>query len=298
MRISQLAYYWMLLPVVVSLYACSSTAARPTTTGQPAPRQANNHEVILATTTSTQDSGLLDVLVPRFEQQSGYQVKTISVGTGAALALGARGEADVVLVHAPAAEQQWMAQGNGTERILVMHNDFVIVGPPTDPAGIRGLHAAIDGLKKIANLHTLWVSRDDNSGTDQLEKDLWRKAGLNPKGQSWYLVSGQGMGATLTLADQKNAYTISDRGTYLARKGTLQSAILIEGDPLLLNIYHVMPVNPAKFPGIPINAQGAKAFADFLVAPETQRLIAGFGVDRYGQPLFFPDAGKTDDQLK
>lgn len=253
--------------------------------------------VILATTTSTQDSGLLDVLVPLFEQQGGWQVKTVSVGTGAALELGARGEADVVLVHAPQAEQQWMADGYGAERLLVMHNDFIIIGPPSDPASIKGDTSAPDALERVASRQAPWVSRDDNSGTDQLEKQLWKQAGIDPKGKSWYITSGQGMGATLTLADQKNAYTISDRATYLSRKSTLQSPIWVEGDRALLNIYHVMPVNPAKFPNVKLNVAGGKAFADFMVASSTQLVIADFGKDKYGQQLFFPDAGKDESKL-
>jgi tungstate transport system substrate-binding protein len=283
--------------------AAPTQTPAPKQTGAPAPTTAPTSvtrsgpsDLILATTTSTQDSGLLDVLVPLFEKQSGYQVKTVSVGTGAALALGARGEADVVLVHAPDAEKTWMAAENGTERLLVMHNDFLIVGPPSDPAGIKGEKSAAAALGKIAAKGATWVSRDDNSGTDQLEKSLWKTAGLTPSG-TWYLTSGQGMGATLTLADQKNGYTIADRATYLARTSTLQSQIAVEGDRDLLNIYHVMPVNPAKFPGVPINAVGGKAFADFMVSPETQRVIADFGKDKYGQALFFPDAGKAEDQI-
>lgn len=268
-------------------------AAKPTAV----PRDASGKEIILATTTSTQDSGLLDVLVPMFEQRSGYRVKTISIGTGAALALGARGEADVVLVHAPDAEREWMAAENGTERLLVMHNDFVVIGPPDDPAAIKGETSAIEALKKIAAKQALWVSRDDRSGTDQLEKKLWQEAGLSPKGQAWYLISGQGMGQTLTLADQKNAYTIADRATYLARKSSLQAQVLVEKDRVLLNIYHVMPVNPSKFPGVAINRDGGQAFAHFLVAAETQKVIGDFGRDKFGQPLFVPDAGKKDDEL-
>lgn len=175
--------------------------------------------VILATTTSVQDSGLLDVLVPLFEERTGYRVKPIAVGTGAALAMAARGEVDVVLVHAPEAEREFMAQGYGSERLLVMHNDFVILGPPDDPAGIRGLRSAVDALRKIAAAQATWISRDDGSGTDQLEKRLWREAGLSPKGAPWYITSGQGMGATLTLIDQKRASTLSDRGTFLAYGG-------------------------------------------------------------------------------
>lgn len=292
------------------LIACSPAPAptptspppSPTAAAAPAkptavPRTGDAKDIILATTTSTQDSGLLDVLVPQFEKSSGYRVKTISVGTGAALALGARGEADVVLVHAPDAEKQWMAQGNGTERLLVMHNDFVIVGPPTDPAGIKAEKSAVAALKKINDAQAAWVTRDDNSGTDQLEKALWKQASLTPKGQAWYLISGQGMGATLTLADQKNAYTIADRATYLARKSTLQSGVMVEGDRVLLNIYHVMPVNPAKFPDVKINAEGGQAFARFLVASETQATIGEFGKDKFGQSLFFPDAGKKEEEV-
>src|SRR5215471_13968379 len=206
-----------------------------------------NWNVILATTTSTQDSGLLDVLVPLFEKQSGYQVKTVSVGTGAALALGARGEADVVLVHAPPSELKWMANGNGTERLLVMHNDFLIVGPQGDPAHIQRTSSALDALKQIASTGATFVSRGDNSGTQQLELSLWEKDAVNPKGQPWYVESGSGMGQTLTITDQKQAYTISDRATWLAFSGKIQLPIMVERDPVLLNVYHVMPVNAAKF---------------------------------------------------
>ena len=273
--------------------APTPAAAKPTAV----PRTGDAKDVVLATTTSTQDSGLLEVLLPQFEKSSGYRVKTVSVGTGAALALGARGEADVVLVHAPDAEKEWMAQGNGAERLLVMHNDFVVVGPPNDPAGVQGEGSVKAALERIAEKQAPFVSRDDNSGTDQLEKKLWKDAGLTPKGRGWYLISGQGMGATLTLADQKNAYTITDRATYLARKGTLQSTVAVQGDRALLNIYHVMPVSPAKFPNVKVNAEGGAAFARFLVAPETQKTIGEFGRDRYGEPLFVPDAGKREDEL-
>jgi len=254
-------------------------------------------ELVLATTTSTQDSGLLDVLVPLFEQRSGYRVKTVSVGTGAALALGGRGEADVVLVHAPQAEKRWMAEGNGTERLLVMHNDFVVVGPDEDPARIRGVPRAVDALQRIADAKAAFISRGDNSGTQQLELTLWQAARIEPKGQPWYVESGSGMGQTLSIADQKRAYTISDRGTWLTRKEQLALPILVEGDPALFNVYHVMPVNPAKFPGLNINAAGGKAFADFLLAPETQAVIASFGREKYGQSLFIPDAGRPDEEV-
>jgi len=274
----------------------SAVVAAPTQP-TPVPRSGDQKDVILATTTSTQDSGLLDVLVPLFQQQTGYQVKTVSVGTGAALAIAARGEADVVLVHAPPAEVTWMAQGNGTERRLVMHNDFLIVGPAGDPAHLKGETSALAALKKLAEAQAPFVSRGDNSGTQQLELSLWQKAGIDPKGQPWYVESGTGMGQTLTIADQKQAYTISDRATWLAFTGKIQLPILVERDPVLLNIYHVMPVNPAKFPNVAINVPGGKAFADFMVAPETQQVIGNFGQDKFGQALFVPDAGKSEAEV-
>jgi tungstate transport system substrate-binding protein len=275
---------------VATVAPSPAAAAQPT----PVPRTGAEKDLILATTTSTQDSGLLDVLVPLFQQQTGYQVKTVSVGTGAALALGARGEADVVLVHAPPSEVQWMAQGNGTERRLVMHNDFLIVGPENDPAHLKGETSALAALKKLADAKALFVSRGDNSGTQQLELSLWQKDGIDPKGQPWYIESGTGMGQTLTIADQKQAYTITDRATWLAFTGKIQLPILVERDPVLQNIYHVMPVNPAKFPNVAINVPGGKAFADFMVASDTQKVIGTFGLDKYGQALFVPDAGKSE----
>jgi len=292
------------IALLVVMNGCApSVAPTPTSPPQaapqptPVPRTSNNKDIILATTTSTQDSGLLDVLVPLFQQQTGYQVKTVSVGTGAALALGARGEADVVLVHAPASEVQWMAQGNGTERLLVMHNDFVIVGPADDPARVKGETDALVALEKIADAKAPFVSRGDNSGTQQLELSLWQKDNITPKGQPWYIESGAGMGQTLTIADQRQAYTVSDRATWLSFTGRIQLPILVERDPVLLNVYHVMPVNPVKFPNVPINTAGGKAFADFIVAADTQKVIGEFGKDKYGQALFVPDAGKSEAEV-
>jgi tungstate transport system substrate-binding protein len=281
-------------PTTAPVAPSSAAAARQPT---PVPRSGNEKDIILATTTSTQDSGLLDLLVPLFQQQTGYQVKTISVGTGAALALGARGEADVVLVHAPASEVQWMQQGNGTERLLVMHNDFLVIGPAEDPARIKGETDALAALKKIADAKAPFVSRGDNSGTQQLELSLWQKINISPRGQPWYVESGTGMGQTLTIADQRQAYTISDRATWLAFTGKIQLPIMVERDPVLLNVYHVMPVNPARFPNVPINSAGGKAFADFMVAPETQKVIGEFGKDKYGEALFVPDAGKSEAEV-
>ena len=245
-----------------------------------------SNEVILATTTSTQDSGLLDVLIPAFEKANGYRVKTIAVGSGQGLAMGERGEADVILAHSPAAEEEFMAAGHGVDRRLVMHNDFVIVGPPDGPAGIKGL-VAVEALSRIARSRSSFLSRGDRSGTNALELKLWKQADITPSG-SWYQETGQGMGQTLLIANQKRAYTLSDRGTYLAQRGNLDLTILTEGDPDLLNVYHVIIVNHEK--SSRINEKGARAFAEFITSPEVQEQIRNFGVDKYGQPLFVPDA--------
>jgi tungstate transport system substrate-binding protein len=257
--------------------------------------QAQEKTIILATTTSTQDTGLLDTLVPIFEKQTGYFVKTIAVGSGQAMAMGEKGEADVLLVHSPAAEEKFMAEGYGVNRRLVMHNDFVIVGPSDDPAKIKGLKSAAEAFKKIAAAQALFLSRGDNSGTHAKEKQIWKAAGVKYEGEKWYQQTGLGMGQTLNVAAEKKAYTLSDRGTYLALAKTLNLDILVQGDAVLLNIYHVMEVNPKKWPKV--NFAGAKAFADFMVSKETQEIVRTFGVDKYGSPLFFPDAGKNEADL-
>jgi tungstate transport system substrate-binding protein len=250
--------------------------------------------VILSTTTSTQDSGLLDVIVPMFEKQSGYSVKTISVGTGQALALAGRGEADVTLAHAPTLEKKYVSDGKMQNRRLVMYNDFVIIGPPDDPAKIKGLAKATEALKRIAETQSRFVSRGDKSGTHTLELALWQQAGIEPK-ESWYIESGQGMGQTLGIANERGAYTVTDRATFLAFQQRVKLPILVEKDRPLLNIYSVMEVNPANGPRV--NPVGGKAFADFMVSPEVQAVIRTFGVDKYGQPLFVPIAGKTDEEI-
>ena len=249
---------------------------------------------ILSTTTSTQDSGLLDVLVPLFEKRTGYSVKTISVGTGQALALAARGEADVTLAHAPSLEKKYVAEGKMVNRRLVMYNDFVIVGPSDDRAGVGSTGKAAEALKRIARSGARFVSRGDNSGTHLLEKSLWKLAGLEPAGP-WHLESGQGMGATLGIADERGAYTLTDRATYLAFQKRLKLRILLERDRPLLNIYSVMEVNPANGPRV--NAAGGKAFADFMVSPEVQAVIKVFGAEKFGQPLFVPVAGMKEDEV-
>jgi tungstate transport system substrate-binding protein len=254
----------------------------------------SNKNVILSTTTSTQDSGLLDVLIPLFEQQTGYSVKTISVGTGQALAMAAKGDADVALVHAPSLEKQYVADGKLLNRRLVMYNDFVIIGPKQDPAKIKSAKTARAALKLIEQSKSRFVSRGDDSGTHNLEKSLWKEAGITPKGE-WYIEAGQGMGGTLGIANERHAYTITDHGTLLALSKRVNLPILIEGDKALLNIYSVMEVNPANGPRI--NAAGGKAFADFMIAPQTQNVIKNFGVDKFGQSLFVPVAGKKEEEL-
>jgi tungstate transport system substrate-binding protein len=260
----------------------------------PAPVEAQRPPVILSTTTSTQDSGLLDVLVPLFERQTGYTVKTIAVGTGQALALAARGEADVVLAHAPALEKKYVTEGKMLDRRLVMYNDFVIIGPADDPAKIKGTKKAANALKAIDASGSRFVSRGDNSGTHVLEKALWKLAGVKPQG-AWYIESGQGMGATLGIADDRKAYTLTDRGTFLAFQKRVRLPILLEGDRPLLNIYSVMLVNPSNGPKV--NAAGGTAFADFMVSADVQKVIKTFGVEKYGQPLFVPIAGAKEEEV-
>lgn len=244
-------------------------------------KNVKNATVILATTTSTHDSGLLDLLIPEFEKQSGYKIKTVAVGTGQALALGRMGEADLLLVHAPELEKKLVTGGYGHNRRAVMHNDFIIVGPKEDPAGINGEKDPAKALEKIMLKKAEWVSRADRSGTNVKELALWNAEGLAPSGD-WYLETGQGMGATLRIASERRAYTLSDRGTFYAT-ANLELKILVEGNPILFNPYHVIEVK-----GKHINAPGAKALAEFLVSPRIQKMIGEFKRD--GRVLFFPDA--------
>ncbi len=253
------------------------------------PAQKN---LILATTTSTQDSGLLDVLIPMFEKKTGYFVKTIAVGSGQAMAMGQKGEADVLLVHSPDAEKKFMAEGYGVNRLIVMHNDYIIIGPPADPAAIKGGSSTLEAFKKIAAAGSLFMSRGDNSGTHAKEQGIWKAAGIKPEGQKWYQQTGLGMGQTLNVAAEKKGYTLADRGTWLSLQKNLGLPILKEGDSILLNVYHVIGVNPAKWPKV--NADGAKAFSDFMLSGETQGIVKTFGVEKYGGALFFPDAGKPE----
>ena len=259
------------------------------TMGQAATPSAGD-EVILATTTSTADSGLLDALAPLFLEQTGYTLKPIAVGSGAALELGERGEADVLLVHSPSAEEDFMAAGFGTERRTVMFNDFILVGPTEDPAGVAAATSAVDAMTRIAANNATFVSRGDDSGTHALERRLWELAGITPEG-AWYTESGTGMADTLNIAAERGGYTISDRGTYLALRDRLGLDILFEGDPTLLNVYHVMLVNPDN--GRDINVAAGRVFLEFLLAPETQTTIGEFGVAEFGEPLFTPCADNS-----
>ncbi|KUO50832.1 MAG: tungsten ABC transporter substrate-binding protein [Desulfitibacter sp. BRH_c19] len=246
-------------------------------------------EIIVATTTSTQDSGLLDVLVPIFEKKYGYIVKTIAVGTGQALEMGKMGEADVLLTHAPASELELLEAGDILNYKMVMHNDFVIVGPQDDPAGVNELTTAAEAFRNIAEEQLLFVSRGDDSGTHKKELAIWQKSDVEPGGD-WYIETGSGMGQALNVASEKDGYCLTDRGTYLALKHNMHIEILFEGEPDLLNIYHVAQVNPDK--SDLINPEGAAAFVEFMIAEDTQAIIGEFGVDKFGSPLFFPDAHK------
>ncbi|MFC0107337.1 substrate-binding domain-containing protein [Kibdelosporangium aridum] len=246
-----------------------------------------DRELILATTTSTQDSGLLDELLPAFTKDTGWRVKPLAVGSGQALELGRRGEADALLVHSPEAEVKFVAEGSAGQRRLVMHNDFVLVGPSADPAGIKGV-PAVEAMKKIASGSAGFVSRGDDSGTHAREKQLWQQAGIKPTG-SWYRSTGQGMGATLRVAAETSAYTLTDRATYLTQKPALD--VLNEGDKALLNIYHVIEMT--KKAGERVQPDGAKAFADWMVGAKAQQMIGDFGDGK----LFVPDAGKAEATL-
>ena len=286
------------LLIVFGLVVSACAPATPPPTQAPATDKPalTNPTLILATTTSTQDSGLLDVLIPLFEKESGYTVQTVAVGSGQAMEMGQQGNADVLLVHSPSAEKQFMTEGWGKDRDLVMHNDFIIVGPADDPAKIKGF-SATDAFKTIATTQGTFVARADKSGTSTKELGIWTKAELDPATEkpAWYIETGQGMGATLTIASEKAGYTLTDRATFLANKANLQLEILVEGDKSLLNVYHVITVNPDKWPKV--NYDGATAFLKFMTEASTQTTIGKFGADEYGQQLFIPDADKTDADL-
>ena len=273
--------------LVFAAFGCSSASTTPTAT--------ETSDVVIASTTSTQDSGLFDVLIPAFEEAyPQYKAKIIAVGSGEAIKLGETKDADVLLVHSPAAEKKFIADGFATERNDVMYNDFVIVGPPADPAGVKGSTSAAEAMKKIAEAgkagKATFVSRGDESGTHAKEKTLWAGASITtptPAADSWYLSTGQGMGETLKVADEKGAYTIADRATWLSMKDQLPGlTILYEGDKALFNQYGVIVIPDSK------NEAGGQAFADYVLSPEGQKVIAEFGVEKYGEALFTPNATK------
>ncbi|PLR92575.1 substrate-binding domain-containing protein [Bacillus sp. T33-2] len=269
--------------MLIFITACSNNEVQKS--AAKAEKEVKRTDLILSTTTSTQDSGLLDVLIPTFEKKHPYNVKPVAVGTGQALEMGTRGEADVLLVHAPDAEQKIVDSGDAINRQKVMYNDFILVGPADDPARIKGLKAK-EAFTKILSSPSPFVSRGDDSGTHKKELELWKAAGLDPSKKQSYMETGQGMGSTLQVAAEKNGYVLTDRATYLAQKKNLGNAdILVEGDDSLLNIYHVMQVNPDKHDKI--NADGAKAFIDFMLDKDTKTTIKEFGTDKYGEPLFF-----------
>jgi tungstate transport system substrate-binding protein len=239
----------------------------------------------LATTTSTQDSGLLDVLIPLFAQETGIEVKVVAVGTGQALEIGRRGDADVLLTHAPESEQQFMSAGFGESRREVMYNDFVLVGPKEDPAHVKGQSSIVAAMRQVADAKAAFVSRGDESGTHLKEKAIWHNAAVTPEGD-WYLSAGSGMAATLRIASEKHGYALTDRATFLAQQKNLDLMVLAEGDAMLRNMYAVIVLNPGKHSRV--HHREAQRFADFLVSSQTQELIGKFGADKYGQALFFP----------
>lgn len=250
-------------------------------------------ELILASTTSTQDSGLFDELIPAFEKVSVYKVKVIAVGSGEAIKLGVKGEADVLLVHSRKAEDQFVADGYGINRKDVMHNDFIIVGPESDPAKIKGMESAAEAFKAIADSGSIFLSRADDSGTHKKELSIWEKAQVKPAGD-WYIETGQGMGETLIIAQEKQGYTLTDNATWFATKSSPGSSLveLVKGDKALYNPYGVIAVNPDKHPNLKINYKGATAFIDFITGGQGQKIIKEFGVAEYGKPLYYPDVIK------
>lgn len=273
------------LAVVLSLSGCGSKQAQSTQAEQKPERT-----MILATTTSTQDSGLLDNILPVFEKESGIKVKVVAKGTGEAMKMGERGDADCLLVHAKAKEEQFVKDGFGVKRYDVMYNDFIIVGPKNDPAKIKEQAAsdAVKALKLISESKSPFISRGDESGTHSKEKELWKAAGITPSG-SFYISAGKGMGAVLQMAKEKNAYTLTDRATYLSMKDKLDLVIVTEKNDKLYNQYGVIKLNPEKHK---IKEKEADEFITWILSDKTQKLISEFGKDKFNQSLFVPNAKK------
>lgn len=263
----------------LALFLLSSTLLVPLAHAQEALR--------LSTTTSTENSGLLGFLLPAFEAQSGLKVKVIAVGTGKALELAKNGDVDVTLVHARASEDKFVAEGHGVNRRDVMYNDFIIIGPASDPAGVKNMHDVLPALRKIVDAKARFISRGDNSGTDQMEQAYWKQVGAKPTGSA-YVSAGLGMGEVLNMAAEMQAYTLTDRATYVAYRAKTGLAVMVEGDPKMFNPYGIIAVNPAKYKDI--NYKGAMQLIDWITSPAGQKRIAAFKVD--GQQLFFPSASK------
>jgi len=276
-KISGYKFYLILIISVMIIYSAFSLLACD---------KNNYNRILLATTTSTYDSGLLDELISGFEKKSNYKVIPIAVGTGEAIAMGERGVVDVILVHSRQAEDKFVEEGFGINRKDVMYNDFVIVGPGDDPAGLQDL-SVIEALKIISEREILFVSRGDDSGTNKKEILLWEESGVDPVGD-WYIESGQGMGFTLGIAEEKRAYTLTDRGTYLSSIDYLSLEILIEGDEILFNPYGIIQINPQKHQDLSINHEGALAFIEYITSQKGQEIIEKFGMEKYGQHLFYP----------
>jgi tungstate transport system substrate-binding protein len=273
--------------LVLSLVGCTSTKS---TEESKETQETKPKSIILSTTTSTQDSGLLDYLLPKFTEETGIEVKTVAVGTGKAIEMGKNGEADVALVHDTKSEEEFVKEGFAKERHDVMYNDFILVGPKNDKLKLKeisGDEKVKQGLNSIYENKATFVSRGDDSGTHKKELRLWEGANLKPEGD-WYISAGSGMGEVLKMASEKQGYTLADRATYLAMKDNLDLDIVVEKDVNLNNQYGVMVVNPEKFDNL--NSEGAKTFEEWLLSEETQKLISEFGKDKYGESLFIPNA--------
>ncbi len=278
--------------------SAQSPAASPTAAAAPnAAQAAGSCSLRLATTTSTADSGLLTYILPDFEKKYSCKADVIAVGTGQAIEIGSRGDADVLLVHARKQEDQFVAEGHAKQRFDVMYNDFIVLAPKADPAKVASAADAVDAFKSIAAAQAPFASRGDKSGTNTKELSIWASAGITPtKQMAWYNALGQGMGDTLLFSNEKQAYTLSDRGTYLSMKDKLPNLVIALGgnslqenkDKTLLNPYGVMAVNPDKHPGVQYDM--AMNFVKWITSPNTQKLIGSYGVDKFGQPLFYPNA--------
>ncbi len=285
-----------LILFVVLLAACSGDFGCSVRTSSQSPSPAPQGSVLVGTTTTTQDTGLLDVLIPDFERRTGWKVKLVVGGSGQILTQAARGDLDVILVHSPSDEEAFLAAGNALDRRLVMHNDFVVLGPNNDPAHVKG-QAIAEALRRVYDAGAPFISRGDKSGTNVKELALWQDAGRDPKGKPWYVESGVGQLQNLQLAVTRRAYTLSDRGTWVANQKQLADlAILVQGGATLLNVYHVIVLDPAKFPRVEV--RGARAFADYVVGQFGQAVIAAYGAQQYGQSTFTADAGKNESDLE